>query len=78
MTDSIPTSVSEKFGDPSARPTIVRVYDPKRGWLDHAKRVPLTYRQVVRLREDGATLVEAKWKSQIRKVELLRIPLPPT
>jgi hypothetical protein len=75
MSDSIPTRVSEKFGNPAARPKVVRVYNPASGWIEHSKNAILTTTLVSTLRASGITLVEARWKLQRHQISLLRLPV---
>ena len=75
MSDDIPERVSEKFGSASARPKVVRVYNPASGWVEHSKNAILTTALVAVLRASGITLVEAKWKLQRHQISLLRLPV---
>ena len=74
MSDSIPDIVSEKFGNPAARPKVVRVYNPTSGWIEHSKNALLTTALVSTLRASGITLVEVRWRMQRHQISLLRLP----
>jgi hypothetical protein len=74
MSEMIPARVSEKFGNPAAKPRVVRVYNPTSGWVEHSKNALLTGDLVVSLRAAGITLVEARWKLQRHQISLLRLP----
>ncbi|PRY64617.1 hypothetical protein B0I08_1121 [Glaciihabitans tibetensis] len=59
-----------KFGSPRARPRLVQAYDPKTGWSTDRKKAPLTVDLLSELRSAGITLVEAKWRSHRRQINL--------
>ncbi len=72
----VPPIVIARFGHPRAKPRVVSVYDPKQGWTDDYRRRVVTWELVEELRANGFTLVEAKWRRNIRQLNLFLIPVP--
>lgn len=68
-----PPAVTERFGNPKARPKVVQVYNPRIGWSALAKRVPLTDELMSQLLTSGATMVDARWRSHRHRIALLDV-----
>ncbi|PRY64621.1 hypothetical protein B0I08_1125 [Glaciihabitans tibetensis] len=73
----VPPAITERFGNPKARPKVVQVYNPRIGWSALEKRVPLTQELVSELRASGATMVDARWRSHRHRIALLQLNLAP-
>lgn len=72
---AVPIQVRARFGNASARPRVVQVYSPQRGWRsDHAREV-LTAELVKQLRAHGITRVEARWRRRLERISLFTLGL---
>jgi hypothetical protein len=60
--NTVPPVVAGKFQSEKAKPKVVRAYDAKRGWLPIEPHPTLTIDAAIELREQGYTLVEARWR----------------
>jgi hypothetical protein len=72
---ALPEMLLAKFGGPRARPRVVQAYDPKSGWSTARKGGAVTMELLVELRAAGITLVEAKWRSHRRQINLSTLDL---
>ena len=77
MNDSIPAGIGRRFGDVSARPRVLHVYDIRTGWVP-AKRQVLTQDLISELLADGITVVQAQWRQQKKMIGLNQIDVPVT
>lgn len=59
--------IAARFGSNSAKPRVVRVYDVNAGWTDLAAPQALTPELVTELRGQGYTMVEARWRMQVKQ-----------
>lgn len=71
----VPDAVLERFGTRSARPRIVQVYSPQRGWRTDRVRELVTVDLLNVLKASGVTRVEARWRRKVERINLLAIPL---
>jgi hypothetical protein len=71
---SVPPVVVARFGHPRAKPRVVSVYNPAQGWNDDCKRRVVTVELVEELRQQGITLIEAKWRRNVKQLNLFLIP----
>lgn len=70
---AVPIEVLERFGNAGARPRIVQVYSPQRGWrTDHAREL-LTAELLTQLKAAGVTRVEARWRRKNERINLLTV-----
>jgi hypothetical protein len=74
----LPDTVLKKFGGLDARPRLVQVYSPWRGWKSERRREPLTLEAIADLRGLGITRVEARWRRRRVRINLFTVGAPAT
>jgi hypothetical protein len=74
----LPDKVLRKFGGLKARPRLVQVYNPRRGWKPERRREPLTLEALADLKGLGITRVEARWRRRRVRINLFTVGVPAT
>ena len=73
VANQIHPSVRARFGSSSAKPRAIRGYTAASGWVVFRKGRILTPDIVQSLKDDGYTMIEARWHLQVKQISLAQL-----
>ena len=73
METSIHPAVLARFGAGSAKPRAIRGYTAGNGWVRMPQTPVLTPEAVRELKQQGYTMVEARWHLKVKQISLAQL-----